>query len=120
MTPAERMEALWASRPRSLFLRVSLVVLAGLMILSWGFGDLDWSGLFSPRRAANLRRFMAEIRPFPVQGVRFVQDFHASVFQPAPHLRGKLDVSDRLPASFGLRRPDAFELFRLDVRRATV
>ncbi|MEE8557153.1 MAG: ABC transporter permease subunit [Myxococcota bacterium] len=85
MTHAQRIEALWATRPRSPFLRSSLLVLSAMMVVSWGFGDFDWSGLFSPRRVANLRRFLEEIRPYPVQGVEWdwsvVWGWAVSLFQ---------------------------------------
>jgi phosphonate transport system permease protein len=63
-----RIEALWADRPRDLFLRGSLLALAGLLVAAWGLGDFAWGELLNARRAANLSRFLSEIRPYPLQG----------------------------------------------------
>ncbi len=62
-------ERLWRQRSRDRFVRGSLWGGFALMILAWTLGGYDWADLFSPRRQANLARFMVEVRPFPLQGV---------------------------------------------------
>lgn len=68
MSQSDELRALRASRPRSLFLRVSLLLFAGLLLSSWGLVDLDWDTIFAERRVRNLERFVGEVRPFPLQG----------------------------------------------------
>lgn len=63
-----RVAELHRTRPRSRLLRVSLVLLAALVVWAWSSGDFDWSDLFSARRLENVRRFFAvEITPFPLR-----------------------------------------------------
>ncbi|MCH7867083.1 MAG: ABC transporter permease subunit [Myxococcales bacterium] len=69
MSRDEVVEELWQNRPRSKFVRASLWAVFGLMILSWALGEFDWADLFSPRRRANLARFLVDVRPYPLQGV---------------------------------------------------
>lgn len=45
-------------RPRSLYLRVSAVALAGLAVAAWASGTFEVGDLFTERRAENLRRFL--------------------------------------------------------------
>lgn len=59
---------LWRARPRSRFLRRSAFAAAGLVLAAWSLGDFSPVGLLSPRRLANLERFLNEIRPYPLQG----------------------------------------------------
>lgn len=55
------------SRPRSLYLRMSIVSIVLLIILSWSSGWLVTDDPFTPRRRENLRRFLREIQPLPVR-----------------------------------------------------
>lgn len=57
------MAELYASRPRSRFVFASLCALAALSLFSWCSGDFTVSDLFSPRRIANMSRFLREITP---------------------------------------------------------
>lgn len=58
-------------RPRDRFLRISLAALAALLAASWTLGGFAVRDAFSPRRIENLRRFLAEVRPYPLQGREF-------------------------------------------------
>ena len=63
-----RVAALRHGRERSRLLRVSVPGLILLSTLAWipiGMGAED---LLSPRRQANLERFLGELRPYPLQG----------------------------------------------------
>jgi len=58
-----------STRPKSRFLRASLLLLAGLAAYSWLAGGF---GLDDPtRRWANFDRFLGELRPYPLQGTEF-------------------------------------------------
>ncbi|MCG8591265.1 MAG: ABC transporter permease subunit [Proteobacteria bacterium] len=67
----DRVDALWRTRPRDRFVRLSFAALAAAVVAACFFGGLDWGGLFGQERAANWRRFLAEVRPFPLQGRDF-------------------------------------------------
>ncbi|MEM9383137.1 MAG: hypothetical protein AAGB93_24525, partial [Planctomycetota bacterium] len=54
----ERLARLRRDRPRSTFLRVSAIALAGLAVAAWSSGTFDVGDLFTERRADNLRRFL--------------------------------------------------------------
>lgn len=69
MSGDEAVERLWRERPRDAFVRASIWAGFGLIVLAYAFGDFDWGDLLSPRRQANLARFLTEVRPFPLQGV---------------------------------------------------
>ncbi len=63
----EKVRHLRRERPRRPFVRWSVGLLVTMASLSWlvgGFGAADWG---SPRRLANLQRFLGEVRPWPVQ-----------------------------------------------------
>ncbi len=61
-------DRLHRARPRSRFLRVSAWLSAGLMAAGWlGGGFLSDPG-WTAQRAVNLRRFLGEIVPYPLQG----------------------------------------------------
>ncbi len=70
MTPAraEQVRALHAARPRSCFVAASAAVATALVIAAWWRGAFDVADLFSARRAANVERFLGEIRPYELQG----------------------------------------------------
>lgn len=55
-----RLAALHRARPRSRFLRTSVVLLAGLGVYVWFSGEIEVADLFQQRRADNLQRFLAE------------------------------------------------------------
>jgi phosphonate transport system permease protein len=66
--PARTIDALYRQRPRSRFLRASAWLAAGVVVAGWlGGGFLTDPG-WTPRRAANLQRFLGEIVPYPLQG----------------------------------------------------
>lgn len=54
-------------RPRSRFLRWSAAGMALLAAYAWLAGDFRLDDLASPRRIANLERFLHELRPYPLQ-----------------------------------------------------
>ena len=54
-------------RPRSLVLRASLIIAAGVMVLGWTTEKRWQSSLPAERRQANLERFMREAIPHPVR-----------------------------------------------------
>ncbi|MHC4971709.1 MAG: PhnE/PtxC family ABC transporter permease [Planctomycetota bacterium] len=56
------------TRPRSRFARISVLAMAVLVGYSWLAGDLELGRLLSARSAANLERFLGEIRPHPLWG----------------------------------------------------
>jgi phosphonate transport system permease protein len=62
-----RIAALWRSRPRTRFLRISMCLLAGLMVASWLLGGFDPGDTFSARRKANFARFLDEVRPYDLR-----------------------------------------------------
>lgn len=68
MNRAETVQRLHRERPRSLLLRVSLAIFAGLTIATWLSGDFAVTEFFSERRGRNLARFLTEIRPWPLRG----------------------------------------------------
>ncbi|MCS5618481.1 MAG: ABC transporter permease subunit [Myxococcota bacterium] len=69
MSRDEAIDRLWHDRPRDAFVRASVWAGFALIVLSYAIGDFDWGDLLSPRRQANLARFLTEVRPFPLQGV---------------------------------------------------
>jgi len=65
---ARIIDALYRQRPRNGFLRIGGWLAAGLVVAGWlGGGFLADPG-WTPRRAANLQRFLGEIVPYPLQG----------------------------------------------------
>ncbi len=60
----EQIARLWRRRPRSRFLRGSLLVLAVLLTFAWFVGDFDLGDTFSERRADNFARFLDGVRPY--------------------------------------------------------
>jgi phosphonate transport system permease protein len=58
-------------RPRRHFLRVSGILFALLVLYAWTGMGLFTADLLSPRRVANLQRFLGELRPYPLQGERW-------------------------------------------------
>ncbi|MGK0184241.1 MAG: phosphonate transport system permease protein [Verrucomicrobiales bacterium] len=70
-TPAssriERIAQLHRARQKSWFLRISLLLLIGLMLWSWTAGDLYESYLTPEQKRANLDRFIDKMTPAPVR-----------------------------------------------------
>ena len=70
MTTAERwrrIRELRRRRPRRPFLRASFVAITVLIAVCWFAGDFFQADLASPRRLANLQRFIGELVPYPLQ-----------------------------------------------------
>ena len=65
---AERVASLRKRRRRDPFLRGSLAALLLLVAGSGYLVGLDAGEMFTPRRLANLERFLAEMKPYPLQG----------------------------------------------------
>ncbi len=63
-----RIHELYHRRPRSLFLRLNLAGALLLIIAAWRQLAIPWTDLFSPTRAANLKRFLGEVYPFALRG----------------------------------------------------
>lgn len=63
-----RIARLRRARPRSRFLRASLLLLAIIAAGAWFGGDIQTAGLLDGRRLENAARFADEIRPYPLQG----------------------------------------------------
>lgn len=55
-------------RPRDRFARASILALGVLAAASWATGGFSVSYLLEPRRVQNLRRFLGELVPYPLQG----------------------------------------------------
>ena len=64
---AERIRQLHRARPRRPFVRGSVAALSVLVIVSWWSGGFSFTDLFSARQQANAARFLAELRPWPLQ-----------------------------------------------------
>lgn len=60
-------DRLHRQRPRDRFLRLSAVAALALIAASWLLGGLLTGDAFAARRLANLRRFMGEVVPYPLQ-----------------------------------------------------
>jgi len=71
----DAIRALYRQRPRSLYLRVTAAAAAAIVAVSWWSGEFSLDALASERRLRNLRRFLAELWPHPLQG----RDFDLSV-----------------------------------------
>ena len=54
-------------RPRDPFVRWSVVVLVALVAYGWISGEFGFAEFASDRRLANLRRFLGELVPYPLQ-----------------------------------------------------
>lgn len=65
---ARTVRELHAARPRSRYLRVSMLALAALVAWAWWAGGFDVADFLSERRMANLERFLGEVRPYPLHG----------------------------------------------------
>jgi phosphonate transport system permease protein len=62
-----RVRELHRARPRDRFVRASGVAALALMVTSWTFGGLVNADTWAPRRLENLRRFLGELVPYPLQ-----------------------------------------------------
>lgn len=58
---------LYRNRPRSLFARWSAAAFAALTVVVWWSPALRPGDFFSERRLGNLRRFLGELLPYPLQ-----------------------------------------------------
>ena len=76
--PAEAVPTLWKHRPRSRLVRLTLVLLALLVVYAWVSGDIAFDDMFTARRAQNLDRFLGtEVQPFELRGEPFALSRHA-------------------------------------------
>jgi ABC-type phosphate/phosphonate transport system permease subunit len=64
---AEEIRRLRRARPRSLFVRGTIVVFVALVVYAWASPDIDAGGIFSARGRENVARFMQRIRPRPLR-----------------------------------------------------
>jgi len=64
---AAEVARLWRTRPRRPFVAWSVRALGLIFAASWLLGGFQASGWLTPRRQANLARFLHEIRPWPVR-----------------------------------------------------
>jgi phosphonate transport system permease protein len=60
-------EQLRRERPRSRVVRVSVVIIALLVVVTWCSGVIDFGSMRAAHSRANLDRFLTEIRPYPLQ-----------------------------------------------------
>ncbi len=67
----DEIRRLYRQRPRSRFARLSGLGLIVLVALAWSSAELRSADYSSPRRQANLERFLGELRPYPLQGRDF-------------------------------------------------
>ncbi|MEE8584467.1 MAG: ABC transporter permease subunit [Acidobacteriota bacterium] len=67
----QEIRQLYLQRPRSRFVRWSVLLMLLLVAGAWTLGDFSLEGLLSPRRLENLQRFIGELRPYPLQGKPF-------------------------------------------------
>ncbi len=71
MTRDAVIRALHRERPRSLFLRLTAAAVTAIVAASWWSGEFGLDALLSERRLRNLRRFLTELWPRPLQGRDF-------------------------------------------------
>jgi len=71
MTRENAIRELYRRRPRSLFLRLTGIAVTALVVVSWWSGDFAADRFLSERRLGNLKRFISELRPHPLQGRHF-------------------------------------------------
>lgn len=64
---AREVAGLWRRRPRDRFRRVSVFAIGALVGYAWLRGDFSLDQVLAPRRAENLRRFLTEVLPYPLQ-----------------------------------------------------
>ena len=84
-TTAMRVRTLHAARPRSLFVRASLWLFLGGLLVSFFVYDYDLDEAFSDRRMRNLERFVSDLRPKPVRDTAW--DWDAVATWSAQRLR---------------------------------
>ena len=63
----DRLAQLKRARPRSAFVRWSVVALLSFFAAAWFLRDFDWSDLLSARRRENVARFLEDVRPEPLR-----------------------------------------------------
>ena len=67
----DQIRQLHRERPRSLFVRLSVFGMLGLVLVAWLFGGFFVEGQISMQRWVNVRRFIGELVPYPLQGREF-------------------------------------------------
>lgn len=65
---AQAVHLLYGRRPRRRFARASGALLWLVVAYSWMGGQFHLDEFFSPRRLDNMRRFVRELTPYPLQG----------------------------------------------------
>lgn len=70
----QRIALLYRQRPRSRFLRFCALLSTIGVVLCWSLGDFLTAEVFHERRLTNLKRFMGELVPYPLQGRDFDWD----------------------------------------------
>lgn len=96
---AAAVRRLHRERPRDRFVRGSFVFAGSAVALSLGFGGLDLADAFSARRIENLHRFLAEVRPFPLQGKAFDFSEALAFYRGIWEEKGRAAAADTLAAS---------------------
>lgn len=71
MTNSNQLDQLYAARPRSRFVRWSLLIAAVVIATSWLTGGFHIADIFSARRLENLERFLEMARPYALQDSGF-------------------------------------------------
>jgi len=62
-----RIEQLHRERPQRPFVRASALVMTVVVAVCWAAGNFQLAGIMSPPQRANAARFLAELRPWPLQ-----------------------------------------------------
>ena len=69
--PTEASGRLQLERPKDWATRLSLLTLFALAVGSWIIGDFGVGTMLSERRMTNLRNFVSELKPYPLQSAPF-------------------------------------------------
>ena len=73
-----KIRQLYKERHTDAFARCSVSIFLMLIVCSWLFGDFSLDEFFSERRMNNMRRFMGELLPYPLQSADFEVEILAS------------------------------------------